>query len=166
MSTLSRCELLQKTRDVIDADAVLQAWCQAQFSRNAKTYLFLDERKPPPSSDYPAIAISRISHSRATDSPISTFRLFLVTVLEKTGYTSSGNKRTLDMALFGERLCELAEDALYRGLVAALVLGSDDGRVEIRSDKDAGPPDATYPEYAAWSWVTVEVEREARAKLP
>lgn len=176
MSTLGVDHLLTKIRDTIAADATLQAWVTSNFAGKTPTvYLGIDENDPPTSLAYPAIAIVRVQQSRAEDDNKSGFRIRIGVGLEKTGSTTVVGKNGQQVTIYttiswlgfslAEAFREQAENALYRGLQAALTLGSDDGDVIIRTDGEGGD-ESHYPLFASYFNLTVEVVRQPRSTLP
>ena len=151
MNTTS--DMLILVRNTIAADAALNAWCQANYTKNTSVYLGFDDDDPPKASDYPVVGIISSTRVRGADKHKDVWDVEISSLLENDGKQSISNGITYTGFLHAESMRDLVENALYRAKIANIETA---GASAIFSN---------YPEFEAVSKVRISLIADSRSGI-
>jgi hypothetical protein len=152
-------DLLYTVRDAIAADTDLLAWSRDQFGVLPTVYLEVDAQSPPPTSDYPVIALHGVTRETSLSANRWTVELWIgcgVINSDRSQAAAASGVTTVTYTGMAQaaRLSELTELAVARAmrrLFPAIELVGENGQV------------SEYPLFAAFTRISVEQMPTSRA---
>jgi len=149
--------ILEALKLALLSDALLDAWCQSEFSKAPTVWIGIDEQNPPPEEDYPLVAIVGVDQARAEDRREIEWQVHFGSGVINTSFESSSNSRIYPGLSQVETMRELAENALYRATFGV--------PVNIHTSGEASSI-SYHPLYVSYSTFIVSALKSSRRGLP
>jgi hypothetical protein len=102
--------ILEKIRDGLASDSILNDYCVETFGNKPKIYLGVNHQNPP--NDNPCIIITSVTFSSAANRNIYKIQMFFSCNDETQNIV--GDKKTFEGFLKAEELREKSEEAIFR----------------------------------------------------
>lgn len=116
---ISTSDMLVQVRNILSSDAVIQAWCQTNYSRDLAVYLgFDDDKDALESTGYPLVEIYSSTRIRGADKHRDVWDLELSVQVDNATQEDVSNGITYTGFIHAEALRDMVEGALYRARIA------------------------------------------------
>lgn len=150
----SALEMIALLRDTLDADAALLAWSVLHYGRRHTVYIDLDGDNPPPSDDYPFVAITELSIEDGLVANARNFEIGLGCALLAREIDSTDSVRAYRGLL---RVAEMSD------LVCAALLGALRQAFPTSKAGASSGLSGEYPLYASYITLTADEIKSSRA---
>ena len=149
---MNTSQMLEKIRDILKADAAIEAWSQELFLENITIYLGVDELSGPDESDYPVIVISglRIIRGNSASTKIYEVDIGCGIVQEEIETDPLKSVKTFKGLLQAEDLRELVEASIIEEKFAKVSIEGETASLNF------------YPLFASFTTLKIELINKRR----
>lgn len=147
-------DLLPKIVEILEVDAKIEAFCQANFSKSPKIFLGFDEDNPPEPEDYPVIVIPAVNRAERGDSKGFITYMVLIGVAVVNKERDVSGKHVVYKGL--------GQSEKFRELVESAFFGKVGHKVNVASQTTT---DVIYPIFAATTEIEIQFVQTSRSPV-